>query len=181
VIARLALLLAAAGVARADIVVVYVFAHDFSVNAPPGPVIDPTINVGDTVRWVFLDSGHSTTSVSGIPEQWDSGFVGIVGEVYERTFTHAGVWWYYCFPHGHDLGNGTAAGMAGTVTVHPVCYPNCDSSTTPPILNIQDFACFLNEFAAGAARANCDASTTPPVLNVQDFACFLNAFAAGCS
>jgi hypothetical protein len=62
----------------------------------------------------------------------------------------------------------------------PGCYANCDSSTIAPILNVLDFACFLNRFAAGDTYANCDASTTPPVLNVLDFACFLNRFAAGC-
>jgi hypothetical protein len=61
------------------------------------------------------------------------------------------------------------------------CYPNCDNSTVPPILNVQDFSCFLNAFANGQSYANCDGSTTPPVLNVQDFSCFLNAFAAGCT
>jgi probable HAF family extracellular repeat protein len=61
------------------------------------------------------------------------------------------------------------------------CYANCDNSTTPPILNILDFSCFLNLFAAGDPAANCDNSTTPPVLNVLDFTCFLNRFAAGCS
>jgi hypothetical protein len=61
------------------------------------------------------------------------------------------------------------------------CYPNCDNSTTAPVLNVQDFSCFLNAFANGESYANCDNSTTAPVLNVQDFSCFLNAFAAGCS
>jgi probable HAF family extracellular repeat protein len=61
------------------------------------------------------------------------------------------------------------------------CYPNCDHSTTAPVLNVADFSCFLNAFAAGDSYANCDASTTAPVLNVADFSCFLNAFAAGCS
>jgi spore coat protein A len=60
------------------------------------------------------------------------------------------------------------------------CYANCDASTVAPALNVADFACFLNAFAAGNAYANCDLSTTPPVLNVADFACFLNRFAAGC-
>jgi hypothetical protein len=62
----------------------------------------------------------------------------------------------------------------------PVCYANCDASTTPPTLNILDFNCFLNKFAAGDAWANCDASTTAPALNILDFTCFLNKFAAGC-
>jgi hypothetical protein len=29
--------------------------------------------------------------------------------------------------------------------------------------------------------ANCDKSTTPPVINVADFSCFLQRFAAGCN
>ncbi len=61
-----------------------------------------------------------------------------------------------------------------------VCYANCDNSTAPPVLNVNDFNCFLNQFAAGSAYANCDNSTAPPVLNVNDFNCFLNKFAAGC-
>jgi predicted outer membrane repeat protein len=69
------------------------------------------------------------------------------------------------------------------------CYANCDSSTTSPILNVEDFICFIAEFAAGSTLpheqqikhyANCDGSTTPPVLNVEDFACFISEFAAGC-
>ncbi len=62
-----------------------------------------------------------------------------------------------------------------------VCYANCDHSTTPPVLNVLDFSCFLNKFAAGDTYANCDRSTIAPVLNVLDFSCFLNKFAAGCS
>ena len=60
------------------------------------------------------------------------------------------------------------------------CYANCDNSTTAPILNVADFTCFLQRFAAGESYANCDNSTTAPVLNVADFTCFLQAFAAGC-
>ncbi|MBL9030779.1 MAG: hypothetical protein JNM80_03620 [Phycisphaerae bacterium] len=63
----------------------------------------------------------------------------------------------------------------------PACYANCDGSTASPVLNVNDFACFLNAYAAGAGYANCDQSTTAPVLNINDFVCFLNRFAAGCS
>ena len=48
------------------------------------------------------------------------------------------------------------------------------------MLNVADYPCVLQAFAAGAANANCDESTTAPVLNVADFTCFLQAFAAGC-
>jgi hypothetical protein len=60
------------------------------------------------------------------------------------------------------------------------CYPNCDQSTTPPILNIADFTCFLIKFAAQDPYANCDHSSAPPMFNVADFSCFLTKFAAGC-
>lgn len=61
------------------------------------------------------------------------------------------------------------------------CYANCDGGTVAPVLNINDFSCFINRYAAGDPYANCDASTVAPTLNVNDFSCFLNAFAAGCS
>ncbi|MFN0134345.1 MAG: GC-type dockerin domain-anchored protein [Phycisphaerales bacterium] len=73
------------------------------------------------------------------------------------------------------LGGLTGSAVCGT------CYANCDGSTSAPVLNVNDFTCFLNKFAAADSYANCDASTTVPVLNVNDFTCFLNAFAAGCS
>jgi hypothetical protein len=68
------------------------------------------------------------------------------------------------------------------VPISPVsiCYANCDQSTEAPVLNVADFSCFLQKFAAGEPYANCDGSTTEPVLNVADFACFLARFAAGC-
>ena len=64
--------------------------------------------------------------------------------------------------------------------VKRTCYANCDGSTVAPILNVNDFVCFQNRFAAGDPAANWDRSTVPPVLNVNDFVCFQNRFAAGC-
>ena len=86
--------------------------------------------------------------------------------------------------YGEHSVNGTSRTEGFMVTLDggvPTCYANCDNSTTAPALNVQDFSCFLNAFAAGDSYANCDASTTAPALNVQDFSCFLNAFATGCS
>jgi hypothetical protein len=74
----------------------------------------------------------------------------------------------------------TQRSFSGTVFYTPGCFANCDQSTTPPILNILDFVCFLNRFGDGDTRANCDGSTTEPLLNVLDFSCFLNRFSAGC-
>ncbi|MBL9030770.1 MAG: hypothetical protein JNM80_03575 [Phycisphaerae bacterium] len=75
------------------------------------------------------------------------------------------------------------------------CFANRDRSTTAPILSVNDFICFGNEYSSLAAldpndpaqllqqihsRANCDGSTAVPVLTVNDFLCFNNAFAEGC-
>ena len=78
----------------------------------------------------------------------------------------------------YSAGNGNSRSLAiwGLTT----CYPNCDGSTAAPILNVNDFTCFLNKYAAGDSYANCDASTLAPVLNVNDFTCFLNRYAVGC-
>lgn len=67
-----------------------------------------------------------------------------------------------------------------------LAYANCDRSFYRPALNVNDFVCFNETFAAGCAPTepcypNCDQPTTPPVLNVLDFICFLNAYARGCT
>lgn len=98
--------------------VVHVFDMDFSVNPQGQPIVDPTVRVGDTVRWVWDSGFHSTTSVDNIPEQWDSGILG-PGSQFSHTFTRTGTWNYYCIPHGFDNGNGTASGMTGRITVVP--------------------------------------------------------------
>jgi hypothetical protein len=70
-----------------------------------------------------------------------------------------------------------------------VCYANCDGSSIAPVLNVDDFTCFVNEFASAQSLpheqqvghyANCDGSTVAPALNVDDFTCFVNQFAQGC-
>jgi hypothetical protein len=41
------------------------------------------------------------------------------------------------------------AHQSGAIHGAGVCYPNCDSSTIEPVLNVADFSCFLGKFAAG--------------------------------
>jgi hypothetical protein len=72
-------------------------------------------------------------------------------------------------------------GIAAFTPSASTCYGNCDASTSPPILNVADFTCFLQKFSTGDPYANCDHSTASPTLNVQDFTCFLQKFAQGCS
>jgi hypothetical protein len=78
------------------------------------------------------------------------------------------------------LSGAYAIALTGACRTPTTCYANCDASTTAPVLNVGDFTCFLQRFAAGESYANCDQSTTAPVLNVGDFTCFLQRFAAGC-
>ena len=82
---------------------------------------------------------------------------------------------------GAAMSGGAYTVAGGFWVVSTVCYANCDNSTIAPVLNVLDFACFLNKFASGDPYANCDGSTTAPVLNTNDFICFLNKFTAGCN
>jgi hypothetical protein len=74
----------------------------------------------------------------------------------------------------------TCVSVTATLGGGAACYANCDASTTAPVLNVGDFTCFLQKFAAGDPYANCDQSAAAPVLNVADFTCFLQKYAAGC-
>jgi uncharacterized protein (TIGR03118 family) len=81
---------------------------------------DLTIQVGDTVRWVWGSSGHSV--VSGTNGNADNQFcspsntgcdnppLSSRGTTYEHTFTQAGTVPYYCSVHFQ-------LGMTGTITV----------------------------------------------------------------
>jgi hypothetical protein len=68
----------------------------------------------------------------------------------------------------------------------PVCYADCDSNET---LNLDDFLCFINEFAQAqflppsqqqTHYANCTGATAEPYLSIDDFICFINEFSQGC-
>ncbi len=115
---------------------------------------------GFDLNWYTIDGGGATFLTGGVFSLGGTAGQPDAGVMSGGDFELGGGFWY---------------GVLSTD-----CYANCDNSTTAPVLNVLDFACFLNRFAAGDPYANCDGSTTPPVLNVLDFACFLNAFAAGC-
>ena len=92
---------------------------------------------------------------------------------YEHMFTHAGVFNYYCFPHGRDNGDGTAHGMAGSVTVlGSACPADWDQSGT---VDLHDFFEFLDDFFSGDGDFNRDG-----VTDSQDFFDFLLRYFMGC-
>ena len=112
------LTLVAASWARAAITVVHVYDLDFSVNPKGQPVVDPVINTGDTIRWVWDEGIHSTTAGSGQSMSWDSGD-HIPTFTFDVTFPLVGSFNYYCDVHGADLGGGNLIGMVGTISVIP--------------------------------------------------------------
>lgn len=71
------------------------------------------IYLGDTVRWIFVEGIHSTTSVDG---EFDSGLVP-PGTVFEYKFTGSGQYDYYCTTH-IDCCN-----MQGSIYVLPYRRP----------------------------------------------------------
>jgi plastocyanin len=83
------------------------------------------IQVGDTVKWTWIGSGHSTTSgTPGSPDgNWDSGILSS-GATFSHTFGSAGTFPYYCMPHG------ACCAMVGTVTVNAPT-PTPTPSPTP--------------------------------------------------
>jgi plastocyanin len=88
-----------------------------------------TIHPGDTVRWTWSSSGHSSTSGSpGSPNGiWDSGIIN-QGAVFTHTFNTVGSFPYYCTVHGG------CCGMLGTVTVaNPSPTPTPTPTPTPPL------------------------------------------------
>lgn len=107
---------------------------------------------------------------SGLGNGLDSGVNGLAAIPTRRgpslfaigTFSHAGA--------------GTVNHTAQYVGC-PNCYANCDLSTVPPVLNVNDFVCFLYKFAQRVPEANCDNNAS---IDVNDFVCFLSRFAAGC-
>jgi hypothetical protein len=96
-----------------------------------------------------------------------------ITRVIARFENHLGSFAYHC----HILEHEDHEMMRQFVTT---CYANCDSSTVEPVLNVDDFTCFINQYALGNPYANCDGSTVEPILNVDDFTCFINLYALGC-
>jgi plastocyanin len=77
-----------------------------------------TVNVGDTVEWVWGSGVHSTTRDTG-PETWDSGVSG-PPQMFSHTFHRAGMFPYFCSVHQQ-------LGMVGTVVVR---QPVMSTTTT---------------------------------------------------
>lgn len=61
------------------------------------------IAVGDTVTWTFATAGHTSTSLPGQPDSWNSR-TREAGTTFQHVFTKPGRYQYVCLPHeGFDM------------------------------------------------------------------------------
>jgi trimeric autotransporter adhesin len=160
-------------------------------TAGPGVIIYySSLFVFDDGRGPALYVGGGFPDINGVParriarydgQNWEALGAGVTGGP-PRAMGALNT------PHGPTLlisgdmqtaGGGISPVLAMWVGC-PNCYANCDGSTVPPRLNVEDFACFINRFAMQDPAANCTGSTTFPYFSVEDFSCFINRFAAGC-
>jgi hypothetical protein len=121
--------------------------------------------------WTVLESVTGTTTAS-----WEARSYDIASPTANMRFR----WTISDNPNNSVAEGGVDSFSITGITCGGTCYANCDGSTATPVLNVNDFVCFQQRFAAGDPYANCDGSTTAPVLNVNDFVCFQQQFAAGC-
>ncbi len=80
-----------------------------------------TVQVGDTIRWVWVNGSHTTTSTN-IPTgatAWDEP-INSTNTFYEYRVSVAGVYDYLCIPHSSvQIGHFTATTPTPTLTVTP--------------------------------------------------------------
>jgi plastocyanin len=78
-------------------------ARDWTVDAIDYSFIpdERTIAVGDSVTWNFKAAGHTSTSVAGQGESWNSAPTGTnpAGTTFTHVFTRPGRFQYICLPH----------------------------------------------------------------------------------
>lgn len=79
------------------------------------------VQVGDTIRWVWVNGSHTTTSttIPGSAAAWDEP-INSSNTFYEYRVTVAGVYNYLCTPHSStQIGQFTATAPAATLSVTP--------------------------------------------------------------
>ena len=90
---------------------------DFDFGTAPSAHVDPVIQVGDTVQWVWTSgTPHSSTSAGGQLESWNSGLHS-QPFIFSQIFTHVGTFTYYCTAHGTNPSGTNVTGMSGRVFV----------------------------------------------------------------
>jgi hypothetical protein len=122
---------------------------------PSGSVVAP----GQTASFSLVSS-----PTSGATYQWRRNGSALsdaptgTGSVTTGVHTSTLTWSYATLADNGSVIDCVVSGGCGSVVSNPVglgvtipCYANCDGSSVPPILNANDFACFLNKYAAGCS------------------------------
>ncbi len=169
---------------------VYVYNNFYSQNNPtanpPTNFSDePTILIGDTIRWVRISGSHNVIASAGQAEDWNSGGNVTTSSPYMHTFTHAGDFNYYCSHHGFDAGNGFAGGMYSAVhvlcSVVDVAIQGGEAGQDRRLDN-NDFIVFINQFFNGNATSDLGIQGGIPghdgIFDNNDFVVFINTFFA---
>jgi DNA-binding beta-propeller fold protein YncE len=104
-------------------------------NAATLATINASFIAGPTTPTAMVLDGHNHLFIADRDDSLIAEFDATTGALVNGTF----------------LAGSEFAGVWGMVVATPggACYANCDGSTTPPILNIADFVCFQQAFAAG--------------------------------
>jgi plastocyanin len=78
-------------------------ARDWTVDAIDWQFLpaQTSVDVGDSVTWRFLTPGHTSTSLDGQAESWNSAPTGTnpPGSTFTHVFTKPGRYEYVCIPH----------------------------------------------------------------------------------
>ncbi|HSD62762.1 MAG TPA: plastocyanin/azurin family copper-binding protein [Ignavibacteriaceae bacterium] len=101
------------------LLIIPVFASTFLLNAQTSHIVQVSnyaftpmnvnITVGDTVKWVWAEGSHTTTSDSTIGQNVWNADINVTSPTYSVVITEAGVHHYHCIPH-------QSLGMVGTIT-----------------------------------------------------------------
>jgi len=134
--------------------------------------------------------GGSFSSVGGIPTwgvgRWDGAWSALGPGLYNGAAFGPNVFALETFDDGAGpaLYVGGEFIEAGGVPANHIarwkcdsCYADCDTSTSPGVLDIFDFLCFQDAFVTMDPYADCDGNS---VFDVFDFLCFQDAFVTGC-
>jgi plastocyanin len=99
-------------------------ARDWSVEAADWQFLpaETTVAVGDSVTWRFTAAGHTSTSLAGQAESWNSAQSGTnpAGTTYTHVFTKPGRYQYICIPHQDFMRGVVEVRDAGGADAGPV-------------------------------------------------------------
>ena len=161
--------------------------HAWSLVAGPlGAVSD--LKVFDDGRGpaLFMVKGYSP--FAGLPPNTIVRYDGRAWEPIAPAITWGNG---YLVPFDHPLGKalivvsgrGTTTCAGGVIEnaalwfACPNCYADCDFSEGLKRLNVNDFVCFINKYAALDPYSNCNVDAA---IDIADFSCFMAKFAQGC-